>query len=474
MTARTVAAPQWRPNGAPLRHLAGSTHPNELAGLYLDQRGRSDDGSVLLRRWRGDWFRWSAAGGYYAPLDDERAAADLRAFLELVDVPGAEGQPGPLRVTRRLVGEVDAALHPATLIDGEAPQWIEGSGPPADELLVAPNGLYHLPLGRLMPATPKFFATAGLGAPIVEEAEEPKAWIEFLHSLWPGDVESIATLQEFIGYTLTPNTRLHKALLIVGPPRSGKGTLARIWAAMLGRDSVAGPTLSSLSERFGLWPLLGKRLAVVSDARLSGRADQAAIVERLLSVTGEDLLTIERKNRVPVTAQLGARFLVLTNELPRLADSSGALASRFVILVLRESFLGREDHDLTDRLLAELPQILRWAIEGWRRLRRRGRFVQPASSAEAVEELGRLGSPIRSFINDECEVGPGGEALADDMFAAWRRWCDREGRDRPGDKQNFAKQLHSCLPEIRVVRLRLLDGSRPRAYRGIRLIGGQR
>jgi hypothetical protein len=39
----------------------------------------------------------------------------------------------------------------------------------------------------------------------------------------------------------------------------------------VGDDNVAGPTLSSLGGEFGLQPLIGKPLAVVSDARFSGR-----------------------------------------------------------------------------------------------------------------------------------------------------------------------------------------------------------
>jgi putative DNA primase/helicase len=64
--------------------------------------------------------------------------------------------------------------------------------------------------------------------------------------------------------------------------------------------------------------------------------------------------------------------MFLTNELPRFSDSSGALAGRFVILRMTESFYGKEDTGLTQRLLAELPGILNWAIEGWHRLRERG------------------------------------------------------------------------------------------------------
>ena len=58
-------------------------------------------------------------------------------------------------------------------------------------------------------------------------------------------------LQEWVGYLLTQDTRQHKILLIVGPPRSGKGTIGRVLRELLGHENVVGPTLSSLGE--GIW-----------------------------------------------------------------------------------------------------------------------------------------------------------------------------------------------------------------------------
>jgi putative DNA primase/helicase len=151
---------------------------------------------------------------------------------------------------------------------------------------------------------------------------------------------------------------------LVGPKRSGKGTIGRVLTRLIGKHNCVAPTLAGLGTNFGLAPLIGKRLAIISDARLSGRADQHAIAERLLSITGEDALTIDRKYGSAWTGQLGSRFMILSNELPRLTGVSGALAGRFIMLSLTESFYGREDPGLTDNLLTALPGILNWAIAG--------------------------------------------------------------------------------------------------------------
>ena len=121
---------------------------------------------------------------------------------------------------------------------------------------------------------------------------------------------------------------------------------------------------------------MGKNLAIMSDARFSSDRDQT-VVERLLCISGEDLLTVDRKHLLIVHMQLPTRFVFLTNEIPRLCDASGALAGRFMVLKFTESFYGREDKILTKKLTGELPGILNWAIEGWKRLRERDRFLQP-------------------------------------------------------------------------------------------------
>lgn len=72
------------------------------------------------------------------------------------------------------------------------------------------------------------------------------------------------------------------------------------------------------------------------------------------------------------TGTLPARLMILSNELPRFGDASGAIADRFVILRLTQSWLRREDSELTAALLTELPGILNWSLDGLTRLDRNG------------------------------------------------------------------------------------------------------
>ena len=81
-------------------------------------------------------------------------------------------------------------------------------------------------------------------------------------------------------------------------------------------------------------------------------------MERLLSITGEDLLTVDRKYRDGWPGSCLPGSWCCPTSCPGSSDSSGAIANRLLILQMTNSYLGREDRTLDQRLHAELPGIL--------------------------------------------------------------------------------------------------------------------
>ena len=318
------------------------------------------------------------------------------------------------------------------------------------------------------PPSPCFFNAYALEYGFDPAAPAPREWLGFLEQIWGPDTESIAALQEWFGYLLTPDTRQQKILMMVGPKRSGRGTIARVLKALAGSNTVVNPTLSTLARPFGLSTFIGKPIAVFPDARLSSRPDNAAIVESLLSISGEDDQTIDRKHMPAWTGKLPTRFVLISNELPRLRDVSGALAGRLIILRFTRSFYGQEDTTLFERLRPELPGILRWAISGWERLNQRGRFLQPRSAGELVATMDELASPIAAFLRDRCVVEPNAVCPVPTMYESWRSWCHERGRDAVGDEHSFGRDLHAAIPGLATIRPRTPLG-RTRHYQGIRL-----
>src|SRR5206468_2944026 len=183
----------------------------------------------------------------------------------------------------------------------EMPCWLtEGDRPGPDDVIAFDNGLFDLERFEatgeraLLPHTPQWFSDNCLPHAFDPRAGCP-AWLEFLDEVFEGDPERIRGLAQWFGYNLSGDIRMQKFALLLGPPRSGKGTALRVLGHILGAQNVANPTLTSLGGRFGLAPLIGKLAAIVGDGHLGRNSDAIAILERLKSISGGDPQNVDRK-----------------------------------------------------------------------------------------------------------------------------------------------------------------------------------
>jgi putative DNA primase/helicase len=443
------------------RVLPSPTAPMAVARTFLDNY-RHDD-VLTLRHWRDGWWAWRHS--YWIERHSQSIRAEAYRYTEDAIYLDGDLKPVPWDPTRIKIGNLLEALAAVTHLDADTdqPSWLDGIGP---RVVAVENGLLDLEHRVLIRHSPGYWNQTAVPFAYHPDAPEPARWMEFLRELWPDDAESISALCEFFGYVISGRLDLHKILLVVGPTRGGKGTIARILGKLIGQGNVAGPTLSSLNHDFGMAPLIGKPLAVISDARLDAGRDASIVVERLLAISGEDTITVNRKYKDQWTGKLPTRFLVISNELPRLGDASATIANRFIVLLLRESWLGREDHRLEDALTAELPGILNWALAGLDRLTEQDRFTRPASTDEAILALQDLASPVAAFVREQCVRG-GYTVPVDVIFRRWKEWAELNG-NRPGSVQTFGRNLRAVVPGLRVIQPREGD-QRERAYQGIAL-----
>ena len=438
----------------------------ELFHATLPEAGR-------ILHWRGEFYSWD--GTRYVIRDkvyiEQRLYHFMAACLTIKETKEGGREIVAFNPKTSSVNDVAHALRAVCYADIPEPQcWIEQlpDDPPAGEIIAFSNGFLHWPTRTLLPSTDRLFVTSALDFAYDPSAGAPVEWLKFLGNLWPTDPESVTALADMFGYLLTDDTSQQKMFMLIGPPRSGKGTILRVLESMVGYHNRVSPSLASIGTQFGLQPLIGKRLAMISDARLSGRADQQPIVENLLRISGEDALSIDRKNISAWTGKLPTRFVLASNELPAFSDSSAALANRFMLFSFTESFLGREDHGLTGRLLKELPAIVLWALDGLERLQERGYLIRPRSAEGLAEDLVEQTSPMRSFVGEKCVVGEGLGCDRDELFKLWKEWCADQGRDHPGTKVSFGRQLSAAYPGVKRSQPREF-GTRLNLYSGIRI-----
>lgn len=427
--------------------------------VYTDPEG------VALHYCGGQWYEFNQT--HHREVDESAIRTAIWHFLnkakrQKTDGPLLPFTPSPQNVS----GTIDALRACTHLDNARPPMWLDGiAGYAPHELISLKNGLFHVPTQNLLAHTSKFFTLNSLPFEWDPTSEAP-TWTQFLSDIWGDDQESIDTLQEILGYLVTPDTSMQKIFTLIGPKRSGKGTIGRVIGGLLGHENITGPTLASLTQNFGLQPLIGKLAALIADARAPSSGKQQ-VVERLLMMSGEDLITVDRKNRAAWVGSLTSRIVIMTNEALQLGDASGALVGRLIVLRMDRSFFGKEDRTLTQRLLAELPGIFRWALQGRARLYSRGHFVQPTAGQTMVDEMQDLNSPITEFLDDCCESNAGAQESQTVVYAAWSAWCLRNGR-HPGSKGYFTRQLLAAVPDTKGSRPRV-DGVRCRQYQGFRL-----
>ena len=457
----------WKPEQTPTAEPeTPETRPEYVAKApitqaeYLINKRFTHQEHTIIKRWRDEWYIWD--GTHYKTVKTEIIRAKVYTTFKKV-------YESDFKLNKAKVTDIIDALPACKGViirDDDEPPIVPGNTI-SGQLLTFKNGILDIESMRFIPHTPAIFNTSALPYDYDPNAPEPEAWNEFLYSIWDEDVLSIDFLRQWFAYCLTNKADKQKIMLLIGPMRSGKGTIAKVLTELLGVGNIANPTLTSLYSQFGLEPLIDKKLAIIPDARLSGRSDQAVIVERLLSISGGDRLVIDRKHKQPLpNIELKCKMMMVTNELPYLADAAGALASRFAPLEMNKSFLGNEDYKLYEKLKNELPGILNWALEGLNLLDMP--FIEPEASKEINAEFRKLTSPIQAFVEDYCELDPSCQISKDELHKGYLKWAENQGYIRPKTKSIFSKDLLAAYRSQVKASKATLDSTRTPVYVGVK------
>ena len=441
--------------------------PYDTAGLFLKKTFMVNDNRTLVHH-QGEWQIWDGQRFMKITEDDLKATA-WRWLSQCQQYSKAtKKEPSklvPYRPTRSsVISLVDALKAVSNLTSHvDAPSWIGSSICKPESVIAFTNGLLDLDRflemsdTTLLSHTPRWFSSNCLPHRFDPNAKCP-LWLDFLNNVFEGDGERIRALAQWFGYNLTLDNRQQKFAMLIGPPRSGKGTTMTVLTNMLGKSNVANPTLTTLGGRFGLASLIGKQAAVVPDAHLGRNSDSTAILEKLKSIVGCDEQNVDRKNRTELAnVRINARFTIAANELPRLPDASVSLKEKMIVIPYNLSFAGKEDYNLSERLVTEIPGITNWALEGLMDLRRSGRLLQPAIGLEIVTDFVRLSSPVSAFLEDCCEIGPDKSEATDLLFRGWTNWCKQNGHEF-GSLTTFGAKLRAAVPGLKKFRARRSEG----------------
>lgn len=451
-------------------------NPNHLARANLQYYSEYHFRSLVY--WRGEWYRYK--GTNYERLDSEHLRVQVRGFVEdylhACWRIGLDVRDSVRAVTIPMINTVIDSMKRRCLLSQsiDLDTWTDESRP--RECLAFQNAILDLhesfkPKAErgeyLYEHTPKWFSLTCLPYDFDLGKLCPN-WLKFLDEVFC-DPEAIEAVQRWFGYLLLPDCSLNKMLFVIGPTRSGKGTMMRVMMSLFGRQAVASPTLNALVDQYALHSMYGKTIAIIPDARLSRRADREVVTEKLLSLTANDPQDIQRKYLNTLSGvEMNLRFTLFSNKLPELDDSTAAMAGRGIYLLMPNSFFGHEDLGLSDRLAQELPGILNWAIVGRHKLRNDRVIRQPASSEHLVKQLRMTMAPVSQFFRECTNANPSAGVLSTDVFEHWCQWASENAFVHRMSVTEFERKAIDSNPGLRTTIVRM-GSSVERQFVGLEL-----
>ena len=331
------------------------------------------------------------------------------------------------------------------------------------------NGLLDLDTLQLQPHTPDYLSTAQIDVLYNPEAKAPKITKFFQEVAQSGDV---ALIEEIIGWLLWPDYHVHKAIMLVGPGRNGKGTLLRLITAFMGRKSISNVTLQDLvSDTFAKSDLYGKLANIGGDLPSKDLSDTAAF----RNLTGGDDNRAQEKYRPAFNFRNKAKMLFSANVLPRSNDDTFAFYSRWLLLEFLNRFVlddGTADPDLDEKLQTpeELSGLLNIALNGLKRLKANGWKFSYTKTAEDVERMyKRNANPVFAFLIDECEAGEATDYIEKSVFFDHFKDYVKKHNLRPMSTTKFGELLKDQT-EIPVSTFRpwVDRGDRPMCWQGVK------
>lgn len=318
------------------------------------------------------------------------------------------------------------AAHVEDIVRARSPQI---TCDPLGDVINFRNGLLDWRSGQLAEHVADVLSTVQMSVAWTPDATCPQ-FDTYLAQVVPVDMVSV--VWELIGYLMLSGNPLHKAVMLMGTGRNGKGTLLRAIVSLLGQRHVTAVSLQDLvSTRFTTASLFGKIANIAGDIDAT-YLESTAVFK---AITGQDQISAEHKGRDRFDFTPWAVPVFSANEIPASADTTVGYLSRWLAIPFPRDFTGMEDRGLDAKLHSELPGIAAKAIPALRRLMARGDFERPESGQKAFEEFARKVDQVRSWLGDCCESIPSHPhdpavhpfIARTTVYEAYRRWCARDG-----------------------------------------------
>lgn len=266
-------------------------------------------------------------------------------------------------------------------------------------------------------------------------------WTAFLNKVTARDEALQAYLRRVAGYCMTGHITEGAMFFLYGTGANGKSVFLNTLADIWGDYAVTAPMDMFLESPYAAHPtelarLRGARMVIAQEVERNRRWAQA----KLQALTGGEKIAARymRKDFFEFIPQF--KLVFAGNHKPSLRSINEAIRRRLQLIPFTVTIPEAErDIQLREKLKAEWPGILYWAVQGCLQWRRTGLapppVVREASAAYFAEE-----DLIGLWIEECCAVDKVYSQSSGEMYRSWKKWAEDAG-EQPGSNKALSRSL---------------------------------
>lgn len=432
---------------------------------------------------RGQWYIYDK--GVYVPITDDDMDAIVMAFLR---------EHYPDHATKHMLAEVMTNLlaEKVTYIPSKVqlPAMVKNPGvyEPAPGLLAMSNYMIDyekaarsyfldedIPIEQfVLDHTPRIITTTKLDYAFDPSADCPM-FKKYLSEVLVAR-DKIEQAQMMFGVAFVPATRYNVSFILYGDGGTGKSVSIHALGRAVGMVNVCCVPLRVFSNRFALYPLTTKLLNIVGelDTETDGNSSLGAIEGILKDVSSGGDIRVEQKNKDAYMATATARCVFATNSLPNFIDRSDGIWDRLRILPfeLKIRDTANDNKFLKEEIVAnELPGIFMWAMEGYAKLLKLGRFPECARGMEIKNKYRLNCDHERMFLESRYEFTGSDNDFVETIqaYSEYQIWMGNNGYRGIKHMGNFNDAVERAFKGVVKNRKNLPGGHKNSCWTGIRL-----
>lgn len=289
------------------------------------------------------------------------------------------------------------------------------------------------------------------------DADKPNMVDDVVNKLLCGNNDDINTLYEYLGYILARDMILEKALTFNGKGQNGKSSILELITYTF-KDCCHVLPFKKLFAKNGL-QILGRNFFVYDHEMTSDYIKDATVFKSALS--NNDLMVEDKYIKQHEMSGYNCKFIYANNGTTKMDTSCLKAVNRRLLPIQFEYDLSTEKRDLNfyrKWLTKEnAERLLYLAIEGLKRLQKRGDFLISERSKQASERYVTELDTVRQWVNDYDDSIE--YRYIDELYNNYKAYVYDNTNSKKVSKEKFKENLCELL-DVKLKRSTDDDGKR--------------